>query len=365
MSLLLLVSDQSTFAQQIGSMLGRLDFDYSSSLSLPASTEAAVAIIDMELLLKSDKPLEQIEILKRGGTRLLFTWLDQDKDYRQQALQLGCDDYLSPVFDINLLRHRLAHLSSSFSTDQLSVNETVTELLRVQDAAILSLATIARIRDHSTGNHILRTQHYVRMLAEQLRNHPDYCLQLDEDTIELIYKTAALHDIGKVGIPDRILQKPGKLSEQEYELMKQHTTLGYQAMKSAEQLLEGSGGDKARQFLQIAQQVTLSHHEHWDGSGYPQGLKAQQIPPVARLMAVADVYDAMISRRPYKDAFGHQQAADMIINGSGKHFDPVVVEAFSQLQDQFAKVAIELEDTFPSQADLTLHSMAELITTHQ
>ncbi len=234
------------------------------------------------------------------------------------------------------------------------------ELSAVQDAAILCLAAVARVRDHSTGNHILRTQHYVKALAEHLRFHPNYQSELDDDeTIELFYKTASLHDIGKVGIPDAILQKPGKLTGDEYEIMKRHTVYGYQAIHSAELLLNRETQGKAAKFLKIAQQVTLSHHERWDGKGYPQGLEAEQIPIVARLMTVADVYDAMISRRPYKDAIEHITAADVLIKGKETLFDPIVVDAFYDLQHTFDQISYILEDYFPSEADLTFHSPDE------
>ena len=223
------------------------------------------------------------------------------------------------------------------------------------------MATIARVRDHSTGNHILRTQHYVKALAEHLRKSAEYGEELDSETIELFYKTSALHDIGKVGIPDSILQKPGALMPDEYEVMKTHTYLGYQAVHSAAQLLERESSGQAAKFLKIAQQVTLSHHERWDGKGYPQGLEGKKIPLVARLMAVADVYDAMISRRPYKNAMDHSYVTQVISRGRGSHFDPTVVDAFLDLQDMFDRISIKLEDVFPSSVDMTLHSIADLI----
>lgn len=286
---------------------------------------------------------------------------------RLSALALGCDDYLAvpflaPVVDAKLRTHsKLSQLQQCYDAQSDAMAHVMTELSVVQDAAILCLAAVARVRDHSTGNHILRTQHYVKALAEHLRHHPRFCDELDSDTIELLYKTAALHDIGKVAIPDSILQKPGELTPDEFEIMKQHAYFGYQAMHTAEQLMEQRLGEQAARFLKIGQQVTLSHHERWDGAGYPEGLSGEQIPVVARLMAVADVYDAISSRRPYKDALGHDVAVGVISAGRGSHFDPDVVDAFIDLKDTFARIACVLEDLFPSLTDLTLHAIDDLV----
>lgn len=317
-----------------------------------------------------------IEEKESSGVPVILVWREEAEDHRELAIELGCSDYLAaPLYPsvVNakcktyISLARLKHNYAAASGDDSSLVEQAQfmeaqELIAVQDAAILCLATIARVRDHSTGNHILRTQHYVKALAEHLRKHPNYKSQLDKETIELFYKTSALHDVGKVGIPDHILQKPGTLTPSEYEVMKTHTVLGYQAVNSAHEMLAKNAGSKAIRFLEIAQQVTLSHHERWDGLGYPQGLKGEEIPLVARLMAVADVYDAMISRRPYKSALDHAKVTDVIQGGSGTHFDPVVVDAFMDLQDMFDRISTKLEDVFPSSADLTLHSMADLIS---
>ena len=313
--------------------------------------------------------MRSIKQAHRDLVPIFYTWATETDDFRAEAMSLGCSDFFAPPYLPSVLNAKLkTHLNLSSLQKQMSEEHEASapaddqhEMLLVQDAAILCLATVARVRDHSTGNHILRTQHYVKALAEHLKNHPDFSEDLDPDTIELFYKTASLHDIGKVGIPDQILQKPGKLTADEYEMMKNHTVLGYQAIHAAEQLLEHATTGKAAKFLKIAQQVTLSHHERWDGTGYPQNLKGDDIPVVARLMAVADVYDAMISRRPYKGARDHQTAAKAIFDGSGTHFDPRVVTAFEDLEDTFANISLRLEDYFPSSADLTLHSMNELL----
>jgi len=216
--------------------------------------------------------------------------------------------------------------------------ERTHDLQRTQDVTILSLASLAETRDNETGAHILRTQHYVRALALTLKDHPKFSAELDDETIELLYKSAPLHDIGKVGIPDHILLKPGKLDDAEFETMKTHTTLGSNALLVAEQGL----GDTS--FLRYAREIAQTHHEKWDGSGYPAGLKGDEIPVSGRLMAVADVYDALISKRVYKPAFSHQKAVEIILEGRGSHFDPDIIDSFIAIQDEFLSIANQYRD---------------------
>lgn len=210
----------------------------------------------------------------------------------------------------------------------------------VQDVTILAMAALAETRDSDTGNHLRRTQHYVRALARKLSVHPRFSAVLTPKNIGMIFKSVPLHDIGKVGLPDRVLLKPGKLTEEEFEIMKTHTTLGRDAIVQAEQAV-GVELD----FFTFAKEIAYSHQEKWDGSGYPQGLAGEQIPVSARLMAVADVYDALISRRVYKAAMSHEDAVAIIAQTRGRHFDPDVVDAFLALQDTFHAIAIAFSDT--------------------
>ena len=212
------------------------------------------------------------------------------------------------------------------------------EIQQTRDATILALAGLAETRDNETGAHIRRTQNYVRVLAEHLANHPKFSHGLDATTIDLFYKSAPLHDIGKVGIPDAILLKPGKLTDEEFEIMKQHTILGAQALVEAARNL----GDN--NFLVFAREIAYHHHEKWDGSGYPQGLVGDDIPLAARLMALADVYDALISKRVYKKAFSHEKSKGIILEGRGTHFDPDVIDAFVAIEDQFITIAERFKD---------------------
>ncbi len=220
------------------------------------------------------------------------------------------------------------------------VRRRTREVETIQDVTVHTLASLAETRDHETGNHIRRTQHYVKLLAETLRKHPRFAAELDDDrTIELLFKSAPLHDIGKVGIPDHILLKPGKLSAEEFEQMKRHTTLGRDAIIQTEKEL---GIEIA--FLRYAKEIAYSHQEKWDGSGYPEGLSGERIPVSARLMALADVYDALISKRVYKPPFSHEEAAKLIAGSRGTHLDPDVVDAFLGLQNEFRAIAARFSD---------------------
>lgn len=218
------------------------------------------------------------------------------------------------------------------------LKKSTEELQKTRDITILSLASLAETRDNETGNHILRTQAYVRALATHLQEHPDFSEYLSAETVELLYKSAPLHDIGKVGIPDNILLKPGKLTEDEFEIMKSHTTLGGSSLKIAAERL-GSNS-----FLNLAREIALTHHERWDGKGYPLGIKGDDIPLSGRLMAVADVYDALISKRIYKEAFSHDKAREIITEWRGQNFDPRIVEAFFATEAQFLEIAAEFQD---------------------
>ena len=195
-------------------------------------------------------------------------------------------------------------------------------------------STLAETRDNDTGNHIRRTQYYIKLLAERLRNHPHFSEYLTPGTIDLLFKSAPLHDIGKVGIPDKILLKPGRFEPEEFDIMKTHAVLGKNAIERAEKSL-----GMPVEFLSLAKEIALSHHEKWDGSGYPHGVTGEDIPICARLMALADVYDALISRRVYKTGMSHEEAERIIEEGRSTHFDPDIVDAFLTIRDEFRKIA--------------------------
>ncbi len=268
----------------------------------------------------------------------------------EQGFALGAVDFISkPISPPVVLARVKAQLALKNQVDflrdnnvflQQEVAKRTREIQAIQDVTILAMASLAETRDADTGNHIRRTQHYVKVLAEQLSQLPQFQQVLTSDVIELLFKSAPLHDIGKVGIPDRILLKPGPFEGNEFDIMKTHTTLGWNAIEYAEKAL---GTPVA--FLHLAKEIALYHQEKWDGSGYPHGLAGEAIPLSARLMALADVYDALISRRVYKEGMPHQQARQIIIAGAGQHFDPVLVAAFQAVEQQFIQIAERFADS--------------------
>ena len=204
----------------------------------------------------------------------------------------------------------------------------------IEDGMLNSLNALSMVRDNETGNHILRTKNYVRALAESLRASGVYLDELSPKKIESMVKAAPLHDIGKVGIPDEILKKPGSLTDDEWETMKTHATLGKDVLSAAK--LKDA---KNTHVLDAAIKIAGAHHENWDGSGYPQGLKGEEIPLPARLMSLADTYDALVNERVYKRKWSHEEACAEIISLKGRRFDPLIVDAFIQEKDHFFEIA--------------------------
>lgn len=219
------------------------------------------------------------------------------------------------------------------------VVERTAEVERMQDATILAVASLAETRDSDTCFHIRRTQTLVVALARALQHHPRFCGELTDDNIALLYRAAPLHDVGKMRVPDSILLKPGRLTSEEFEVMKLHTVYGRDAIIDVEQHLGGTTN-----FLRYAREIAYAHQEKWDGSGYPLGLAGDAIPISARLMAVADVYDAMISKRVYKPAFTHETAIELIRQGRGEHFDPDVADALLHIEEEVMAISARFAD---------------------
>jgi putative two-component system response regulator len=280
---------------------------------------------------------------------VIFLTAKSDVADETHGLSLGAVDYITkpispPIVMARVRTHLQLKASADFLRDKAAYLEAEVarrseELAAIQDVTILAMASLAETRDSDTGNHIRRTQHYVRALAEALSDHPR-CRELRAPgAIATLFKSAPLHDIGKIGIPDRILLKPGKFTPEEFEVMKAHPALGRDAIEQAEAQL---GTPVA--FLSTAKDIAYCHQEKWDGSGYPQGLRGEEIPLSARLMALADVYDALISRRVYKEGMPHEQATAIIAEGMGTHFDPDVVDAFLRIQPEFQAIARRFAD---------------------
>jgi len=268
----------------------------------------------------------------------------------ERGLASGAADYITKPFRPAVVLARVrTHVEIKRARDRLAdenihldaeVSRRMADTQHIQDVSIHALARLAEIRDNETGNHLRRTQEYVRTLADALKDHPRFAAVLDAATIALIAKSAPLHDIGKVGIPDSILLKPGKLTPAEWEIMRTHSALGAEAIEHAER-----DSDRPVAFLKHAKEIARSHHEKWNGKGYPEGLAGDAIPLSARIMALADVFDALISRRVYKEPMSYAAARDIIINDRGSHFDPDIVDAFIDRFDAFTEIAEQYADS--------------------
>lgn len=292
---------------------------------------------------------------------IFVTAMDADED-ETRGLELGAVDYITkPIRPAILLARVHAHLELKVARDRMSdqnrfleseIARRMEENELIKEAALHALASLAEARDPETGNHLRRVQAYVQALAQRLRLSPRYADQLDDARISQIARAAPLHDIGKVGIPDSVLLKPGKLTAEEFNVMKAHPRIGGEAISEAmrrvasDHALSGATetGGSLWAFLETARQIAYGHHEKWDGSGYPQGLAGEAIPLSARLMALADVYDALINRRVYKEAFPIEEAMRILREGRGTHFDPDILDAFLEIEDEFRGIASRYAD---------------------
>lgn len=212
--------------------------------------------------------------------------------------------------------------------------QRIKELRDIQDATLLAVSMLAARRDSDTGSHTRRIPLYIQAAARELRKHPRFAAELTDDMIDLMFRTAAFHDLGTIAVPDRILLKPGKYEADEFAIMKTHTTMGRDALVRAENAL---GIQSA--FLDVAKAVTYAHHERWDGNGYPLGLRGDDIPMAARLLAIADVYDARVSPRTYRVGLDHSVAMALIVKDKGAHFDADMVDAFVAVEGEIEAVA--------------------------
>lgn len=291
--------------------------------------------------LKAQKQTQEIPII-------FVTAMSEERN-ETQGFEMGAVDYITKPYAPAVVKARIkTHLDLKQAREMLRdqnllleqlVQERTRELAMTQDATIHSLASLAETRDPETGGHIRRTQHYVKALAQRAQQLEKYQSELSDEVLELLFKSAPLHDIGKVGVRDSVLLKPGKLTEEEFEEMKMHTIYGRDALLNAARWLNGSSN-----FLQLATEIAHTHQEKWDGSGYPQGLVGEQIPLSGRIMAIADVYDALISKRAYKAPFSHQEAVTIIKEGRGSHFDPELTDAFLEISEQFQEIAGRFSD---------------------
>ncbi len=366
---ILIVDDDPVVSGMLGVILGAAGYEIievnsgENALSLLARSSSSslpdIVFLDIEM----GEGIDGFEVCRQFKATpatchipVIFLTARGEMAYETMGFMVGAVDYITKpiapaVVHARVRTHLALKAAADFLKDRNSYLEQevqrrteearrrLEELRISQEVTMVALASLAETRDNETGNHIMRTQHYVLALAEHLRGNTRFCDALDGDTIDRLFKAAPLHDIGKVGIPDRILLKPGRLDAGEFEIMKTHTTLGRDAIESA---LRHTGVSVP--LLETAKEIAFSHQEKWDGSGYPEGLAGEAIPLSARLMAVADVYDALISRRVYKQAMPHQQAAKIIAQGRGTHFDPDIADAFDVLQPIFQAIAARFAD---------------------
>jgi len=323
------------------------------------ASESPPDLILLDIMMPGMDGYEVCQRLKRDPRTMnipvIFLTAKAEVEDERKGLELGAVDYITkpispPIVMARVKNHLALKVMADFLRNkndflELEVAKRTLEVTAIQDVTILAMASLAETRDSDTGNHIRRTQFYVKALAERLRDHPRFAWFLTDVNINMLFKSAPLHDIGKVGIPDRILLKPGRFEPFEFEIMKTHSILGRDAIAHA----EASLGTNV-EFLSFAKAIAMSHQEKWDGSGYPQGLAGDDIPIAARLMAVADVYDALISRRVYKEGMPHEQAVLIMIEGRGKHFDADMFDAFIDIQEEFHAIALRFVD---SDADLS------------
>ena len=300
-----------------------------------------------------------LDILKSDpGLRLIpVIMITANDDIKEAAacIERGADDFLTKPFNPILLRARVAsclerkqwqeqqqrileqRLESNVALEQV-VSEQAGAISEAQMAAIFAMSKLAESRDPETGAHLERVREYCRLLASYMQDNSRYALEINAGFIENIYGASPLHDIGKVGIPDGVLLKPGKLDGSEWTIMKTHTQIGAETLRAVDKEYPGSG------FIKTGIEIAEAHHERWDGGGYPYGLKGQAIPLAARIMALGDVYDALMSKRCYKEAFSHADSRKIIMQDSGKHFDAEVVAAFVAIEDEFIRIRTEFQD---------------------
>jgi putative two-component system response regulator len=347
--IVLLVDDNTTNLQLLHETLDgvgyRLLIAKNGKTALAIAGKAKPSLILLDIMMPEMDGYEVCRRLKsREKTKnipVIFITALADEDDEAKGLALGAVDYITKPFNPDLVRARVrVHLELKQHQDQLEqlVKERTRRLELTQAVTIESLATLAEYRDPETGGHIKRTQNYVKALAKQLKDHPRFQGELNDEVIELLYMSAPLHDLGKIAVPDHILHKAGKLNDEEFAEMKKHTNYGHDALWITEQKL----GENS--FLRYARQIAYTHQEKWDGSGYPNGLKGEEIPIAGRLMALADVYDALISKRVYKPPFSHEKALKIIVEGKGTHFDADIVDAFVELEKTFRNIALSFAD---------------------
>ncbi len=346
---ILVVDDTKTNIEVLEGILSN-DYDIcvaqDGKKALKLAEKVKPDLILLDVMMPEMDGYETLRQMRSNGfvtnTPVIFLTAKADSKSEQIGLDLGAVDYITKPFNPDLVRLRIKNqLEFKHQRDHLNdiVNEQTDELRMTLNVMLNCLGSLAEHRDTDTGEHIKRTQVLVQMLAEKLMCHPKFAAAIpSKEFIDYYASAAPLHDIGKVGIPDEILRKPGRLDPDERAVMSEHPQIGYDVLIRATRAL----GDKP--LVKIAADITLYHHERWDGAGYPTKKKGDEIPVGARLMAVADVYDALVSSRPYKAPFPHEVAVDEIRKGSGTQFDPDVVDAFLSIEQEIPALYEKFKD---------------------
>jgi len=308
------------------------------------------------ILLDVDMPeMNGYEVIKQvkgkketSHTPVIFLTAKNDCQSELEGLSLGAIDYIIKPFSPPLLLKRIeVHLLvesqkrelQNFNDNLLEMVEAKTKtVIELQNAILNSMTKLVDRRDDITGGHIERTQRYMSLLLTTMLERGLYRDELSSWDLSLVIQSTQLHDIGKIAIKDNILLKPGKLTDEEFEEIKAHTIVGEDV------ILEIEKNTSEHEFLEYAKIFTSTHHEKWDGTGYPRGLKGEEIPILGRVMAIVDVYDALVSDRPYKKGFSHEKATAIITDTKGKHFEPAIVDLFLSISDQFNKIASDKFD---------------------
>lgn len=363
-SQILIVDDSLSNIELLANLLGghyQVRFAQSGNEALKLVALAAPDLILLDVMMPGIDGFSVCRTLKGNAKTcdipiIFLTSLESAVD-EEFGLSLGAEDFIhKPISPPVVLARVKTHLSLAQARGELKAhNEHLSllvaertreivhrdeQLIAAQTATITAFCALAETRDNETGYHIRRTQHYVKILAEELQRHSGYEKRLTDDVIQLLFKAAPLHDIGKVAIPDSILLKPAMLNEAEREIMNRHCVAGYNAiMAAAEQLEEGDSA-----FLQCAAEIAYAHHERWDGAGYPRKVAGDEIPLGARLMSVADVYDALVSRRVYKAPCSHKDSVELIVSERGTRFDPAILDAFVRAEPRLLEVAERFKD---------------------
>ncbi len=312
------------------------------ALIVLATMTPDLILMDIEMALEND--YQFLNVLKANckQTPIIFLTTFENQDSDVQALTLGAVDYVMKPIVASVLKSRVhLHLEVVIYRQSLEalVEAKTTQLVKTQDAILNILSNVTSFRDNETGSHILRTCEYTRLIIDALQRSNNPLYYIDEKYALDIIKSAKLHDIGKVAIPDHVLLKPTRLTKTEFDMIKMHTTLGAAMIENAMNNL-----GNVSSFLKTADELVMTHHERWDGTGYPGGLSGYDIPLSGRIMAIADVYDALISARPYKKAFTHDEALNIIREGSGTHFDKTIIEICEDIFPQFQIIAELIPD---------------------